>query len=90
MMTAEEVADVRDRRVQRTGVTYGNMRAKLSDYIGQVFECKAESPYYSRRGIAHWLGGARHARSGVRSSWFEVPKTLNFGPRTLDCLARRA
>lgn len=45
MMAAEEVADVRDRRVQRTGVTYGNMRAKLSDYIEQVFECKAESPY---------------------------------------------
>ena len=47
MMPAEEVADVRDRRVQRTGVTYGNMRAKLSDYIGQVFECKADSPHYS-------------------------------------------
>ena len=90
MMAAEEVADVRDRRVQRTGVTYGNMRAKLSDYIGQVFECKAESPYYSRRGIAHWQRGARHARSGVRSSGFEVPKTLNFGPRTLDRLARLA
>jgi hypothetical protein len=53
MMAAEEVADVRDRRAQRTGVTYGNMRAKLSDYIGQVFECKADSPYYSRRGITH-------------------------------------
>ena len=47
MMAAEEVAHVRDRRVQRTGVTYGNMRAKLSDYIGQLFECKADSPYYS-------------------------------------------
>ena len=89
-MTAEEVADVRDRHVQRTGVTYGNMRAKLSDYIGQVFECKADSPHFSRRGIAHWQGGARHARSGVRSSEFEVPKTLNFGPRTLGRLARLA
>ena len=59
LMAAEEVADVRDRRAQRTGVTYGNMRAKLSDYIGQVFECKADSPYYSRRGITHWWGGAR-------------------------------
>jgi hypothetical protein len=53
MMAAEEVADVRDRRAQRTGVTYGNMHAKLPDYIGQVFECKADRPYYSRRGIAH-------------------------------------
>ena len=59
MMAAEEVADVRDRRAQRTGVTYGNMRAKLPDYIGQVFECKADSPYYSHRGITHWWGGAR-------------------------------
>jgi hypothetical protein len=32
---------VRDRRAERTDVTYGNMRVKLSDYIGQVFECKA-------------------------------------------------
>ena len=40
-MVAEEVADARDRRAERTDVTYGNMRVKLSDYIGQVFECKA-------------------------------------------------
>jgi len=61
-MAAEEVADVRDRRAQRTGVTSGNMRAQLSDYIGQVFECKAESPHYSRRGIAHTFGwGASRA-----------------------------
>jgi hypothetical protein len=47
MMVAEKVADVRDRRAQRIGVTDGNMHAKLSNYIGQVFECKADSPYYS-------------------------------------------
>ena len=52
MMAAEEVADVSDRRAQRTGVTYSNMHAKLLDYIGQVFECKADNPHYSRRGIA--------------------------------------
>ena len=40
-MVAEEVADARDRRAERTSVTYGNMRVKLSDYIEQVFECKA-------------------------------------------------
>ena len=62
MMAAEEVADVRDRRAQRTGVTYGNMHAKLPDYIGQVFECKADRPYYSRRGIAQWRGGARRTQ----------------------------
>jgi hypothetical protein len=90
MMAAEEVVDMKNQRAQRTGVTYGNMRAKLSDYIGQVFECKADSPHYSRRGIAHWRGGARQARSEVRSSGFEVPKTLNFGPRTLGRLARLA
>ena len=61
-MAAEEVADVSDRRAQRTGVTYGNMRPKLSDYIGQVFECKADSPHYSRRVLVKWRGGARQAR----------------------------
>lgn len=46
-MATEKVADARNRRAQRAGVTYGNMRAKLSDYIGQVFECKADRPHYS-------------------------------------------
>lgn len=40
-MVAEEVADARDQRAERTGVSYDNMRVKLSDYIEQVFECKA-------------------------------------------------
>ena len=44
---------MRDRRAERTGVTYGNMRAKLSDYIEQVFECKANRPHYSRKWRAH-------------------------------------
>jgi hypothetical protein len=61
MMPAEEVADVRDRRAQRTGVPYGNMRAKLPDYIGQVFECKADSPYYSA-GASHTGGAGRASR----------------------------
>ena len=67
-MAAEEVAEVRDRRAQRTGVTFGNMRAQLSDYIGQVFECKAESPHYSRRGIAHslWVGRVTRATPPFR------------------------
>ncbi len=68
MMAAEEVADVRDRRVQRTGITYGNMRAKLSDYIGQVFECKAESPYFIRAGASH----TGRAKLVTRDPEFEV------------------
>lgn len=47
MMAAEEVADVRGLRAQRKRVIPGNMRAKLLDYIGQVFECKADNPPYS-------------------------------------------
>jgi len=47
-MVAEEVADVRDPRAERTDLTYGNMRVKLSDYIGQVFECKADRSHYWR------------------------------------------
>jgi hypothetical protein len=52
MMAAEEVAGVRGQRAQRKCVIHGNMRAKLSDYIAQVFECKADSLHYSRMFIA--------------------------------------
>jgi hypothetical protein len=52
MMAAEEVAGVRGQRAQRKCVINGNIRAKLSNYIEQVFECKADSPHYSRRLIA--------------------------------------
>jgi len=48
MAAAQKVADVRDRRAQRIGITCDNMRAKRSDYIGQVFECKADHPHYLR------------------------------------------
>jgi hypothetical protein len=71
---------VRDRRAQRTGVTSGNMCAQLSDYIGQVFECKAESPYYSRRGTAHsYKWGASRA---IRSSKFWIRSSENLELRT--------
>jgi hypothetical protein len=62
MMAAEEVADVRGLRAQRKRVIPGNMRAKLSDYIGQVFECKADSPYYSRRFVGNSWSSVRQAR----------------------------
>jgi hypothetical protein len=48
LMAAAEVADVSGRPAQRKRVIHGNMRAKLSDYIGQVFECKADSRHYPR------------------------------------------
>ena len=66
-MAAEEVADVRDRRAQRTGVTYGNMRAKLSDYIGQVFECKAA------RGKRREANGERHVKRKIVDGVFFLP-----------------
>jgi len=47
MMVAEEVADVRGPGSQRKHIPHGNMRAKLLNYIGQIFECKADSPHYS-------------------------------------------
>jgi hypothetical protein len=47
MMVAEEVADVRGPGGQRKRIPHGNMRAKLLNYIGQIFECKADSPHYS-------------------------------------------
>ena len=56
MMAAEEVADVRGLRIQRKRVIPVNMHAKLSDYIGQVFECKADSPHYSPRSVGNAYG----------------------------------
>ena len=88
-MTAEEVADVRDRRVQRTGVTYGNMRAKLSDYIGQVFECKADSPHYSRKVVrARGRSATRGTGETGESSRSEVQDFQNFEPGTSNIESR--
>ena len=47
MLVAKEVADVRGPGGQRKRIPHGNMRAKLLNYIGQIFECKADSPHYS-------------------------------------------
>jgi hypothetical protein len=90
MRSVEEVPDVRGLGGQRKRIPHGNMRAKLPNYIGQVFECKADRPHSSRKVLANWWGEARQARFGVRSSGFEVPKPLNFGPRTLGRLAHIA
>ena len=65
MMAAEETAGVRGQRAQRKCVIHGNIRAKLSNYIGQVFECKADSLHYSRRFIAIRIE-TRQGASGER------------------------
>ena len=85
-MVAEEVADVRDRRAERTGVPDGNMRAKLSDYIGQVFECKADRPHYWRTVVrAREERDSRDGRFGgkfeIRDSRFSEFRTQNFERR---------
>src|ERR1700704_4173081 len=53
IMAAEEVPDLRGPGGKRKRIPHGNMRVKLLDYIGQVFECKADSSHYSRRVLAH-------------------------------------
>jgi hypothetical protein len=54
MMAAEEVPDLRGPSGKRKRILHGNMRAKLLNYIGQVFECKADSlHYYLRRVLAN-------------------------------------
>ena len=60
-----EVAGMSGSCGQRTRDSHGNMRAKLSDYIGQVFECKADSPHYSRRFVTNWQVGV-HRMQGAR------------------------
>jgi len=54
IMAAEEVPDLRGPGGKRKHIPHGNMRVKLLNYIGQVFECKADSShYYSRRVLAN-------------------------------------
>ena len=54
MISAEEFPDERGLGGQRKRIPHGNMRAKLPNYIGQVFECKADSShYYLRRVLAN-------------------------------------
>ena len=48
-----EVPGVRGSCGLRTRDSHGNMCAKLPDYIGQVFECKADSPHYSRKFVTN-------------------------------------
>jgi hypothetical protein len=61
-MAAAKVAGVESSHRPRTRTPRGNMRAKLLDYIGQVFECKAEDPHYLRRVLENWRGRARQVR----------------------------
>ena len=53
IMAAEEVPDLRGPGGKRKRIPHGNMRVKLLNYIGQVFECKADSSLYSRRVLAN-------------------------------------
>ena len=62
MMAVEKVADVRGPGGQRKRIPHGNTRAKLLNYIEQIFECKADRPHYSRKFVASWRGGARKTR----------------------------
>lgn len=66
-MAAEEVPDLRGPGDKRKRIPHRIMRVKLLNYIGQVFECKADSSHYSRRVIANRyknLQGTRGERQG--------------------------
>jgi hypothetical protein len=52
-MSGQKATDVGGPGGQRTRIPHGNGRAKPQDYIGQVFECKADGlHYYSRKFLA--------------------------------------
>jgi len=53
-MSVQKATDVGGPGGQRTQIPHGNMRAKPLDYIGQVFECKADSLHYYSRKILAW------------------------------------
>ena len=75
-MAAADIAGVRDSRSQRTRVSRGNIRAKLLDYIEQVFECKADALELFAQVRRNRAGRARQtddSRSEVPSFWnFEL------------------
>jgi hypothetical protein len=68
-MATKEAAGVRGPGGQRTRIPHGNMRAKLLDYIGQVFECKADDTYYIRKDSSR-TGGARHVKREAQLVYF--------------------
>lgn len=55
--TKEGAADVGALGGQRERIPHRNLRAKLPNYIGQVFECKAGRTHYSQRSITHRRSG---------------------------------
>jgi hypothetical protein len=61
-MAAAKVAGVGSSHRPRTHIDRGNMRAKLMDYIGQVFECKDEGAHYLGRVLKNRQGSACQAR----------------------------
>ena len=75
MISAEEFSDERGLGGQRKRIPHGNMRAKLLNYIGQVFECKADIPHSSRRVLANWWGERvrRDTEFEVLDSKFQKP-----------------
>ena len=75
MISAEEFPDERGLGGQRKRISHGNMRAKLLNYIGQVFECKADIPHSSRRVLANWWGERvrRDTEFEVLGSKFQKP-----------------
>ena len=81
-MAAAGVAGVSNSHGQRTRIPHGNTRAKLSDYIGQVFECKANNPSLLtqvRRKLAR-----RARQTTVRDPKFKVLGTSSSELRTSD------
>ena len=68
-MATKKAADVRGPGGQRTRIPHGNMRAKLLNYIGQVFECKADDTYYIRKDSSR-IGGARRVKREARLVYF--------------------
>ena len=69
-MATKKAAGVRGPGGQRTRIPHGKMRAKLLDYIGQVFECKADDTYYYIRKDSSRIGGAKHVKREARLVYF--------------------
>ena len=61
-MAAAKVAGVGSSHRPRTHIDRGNMRAKFMNYIGQVFECKAEAHIIYGRVLENWQGSACQSR----------------------------
>ena len=83
-MGAEEVADVRGPGDQRERIPHGNMCAKLLNYIGQIFECKADSLNIELRIAPFMQVSLVSLEQGLCTCGRNIMRNASYAPAFLD------